>query len=166
MPSATETPGSRLRLQPVPLALRWLLAPASTPRSGASPPKTTACDPYEKRQASRCVHARGELRTFTINGLIRQKDISGLGVHAQAQKSIVPDLYHNHVPNPMLQRLVARGQTGLDAGRGFYDWSTCDVEGIRYWSSAKLERLMNQISGLDLGDGSNDQIRPQNTRQD
>src|SRR6266446_4354802 len=61
-----------------------------------------------------------------LNGLIQQKDISGLKPHADAQLSIVPALFHNHTPNPMLQAMVARGQTGLNAGRGFYDWTGTD----------------------------------------
>src|SRR5467141_783076 len=63
-----------------------------------------------------------------LNGLIQQKDISGLKPHADAQLSIVPALFHNHTPNPMLQAMVARGQTGLDAGRGFYNWTGTDPE--------------------------------------
>jgi len=77
-----------------------------------------------------------------LNGLIQQKDISGLKIHADAQRSIVPKLFHNAVPNPMLQAMVARGHTGLAAGRGFYDWSGCDVEGVRRQASSQLARLL------------------------
>jgi 3-hydroxybutyryl-CoA dehydrogenase len=41
-----------------------------------------------------------------LNGLIRQKDLSGLRIHADAQRSIVPALFHNGIPNPMLQAFV------------------------------------------------------------
>src|SRR5260370_33731188 len=51
-----------------------------------------------------------------LNGLIQQKDISGLKIHADAQESIVPKLFHNATPNPMLQTMVALGRTGLSAG--------------------------------------------------
>jgi len=33
-----------------------------------------------------------------LNGLIQQKDISGLKIHADAQESIVPKLFHNATP--------------------------------------------------------------------
>jgi 3-hydroxybutyryl-CoA dehydrogenase len=84
-----------------------------------------------------------------LNGLIQQKDISGLKIHADAQASIVPKLFHNAVPNPMLQAMVARGHTGLAAGKGFYDWSGCDVEGVRRQASSRLAKLLEFLdSGL------------------
>ena len=84
-----------------------------------------------------------------LNGLIQQKDISGLKIHADAQESIVPKLFHNAVPNPMLQTMVALGRTGLSAGRGFYDWSGCDVEAVRRQASSQLARLLEFLkSGI------------------
>ncbi len=80
-----------------------------------------------------------------VNGLLRQKDIGGLQIHADAQRSIVPELYHNGIPSPMLQSMVARGETGLAAGKGFYEWTGYDVEAVRRQSSSRLEELMNFI---------------------
>jgi 3-hydroxybutyryl-CoA dehydrogenase len=77
-----------------------------------------------------------------LNGLIQQKDISGLKIHADAQRSIVPRLFHNGVPNPMLQNMVRRGKSGLAAGTGFYDWSGCDVEAVRKQASSQLAKLL------------------------
>ncbi len=84
-----------------------------------------------------------------LNGLIQQKDISGLKIHADAQESIVPKLFHNATPNPMLQTMVALGRTGLSAGKGFYDWSGCDVEGVREQASSQLAKLLEFLqSGI------------------
>ena len=84
-----------------------------------------------------------------LNGLIQQKDISGLKIHADAQESIVPKLFHNAVPNPMLQTMVALGRTGLSAGKGFYDWSGCDAETVRKQASSQLARLLEFLkSGI------------------
>jgi 3-hydroxybutyryl-CoA dehydrogenase len=84
-----------------------------------------------------------------LNGLIQQKDISGLKIHADAQESIVPKLFHNATPNPMLQTMVALGRTGLAAGKGFYDWSGCDVEGVRRQASIQLAKLLEFLrSGI------------------
>jgi 3-hydroxybutyryl-CoA dehydrogenase len=80
-----------------------------------------------------------------LNGLIQQKDISGLKIHADAQRSIVPRLFHNGVPNPMLQNMVRRGTSGLAAGTGFYDWSGCDVEAVRRQASSRLAKLLEFI---------------------
>jgi 3-hydroxybutyryl-CoA dehydrogenase len=77
-----------------------------------------------------------------LNGLIQQKDISGLKIHADAQESIVPKLFHNATPNPMLQTMVALGRTGLSAGKGFYDWSGCDAEAVRKQASSQLAELL------------------------
>jgi 3-hydroxybutyryl-CoA dehydrogenase len=77
-----------------------------------------------------------------LNGLIQQKDVSGLKIHADAQESIVPKLFHNATPNPMLQTMVALGRTGLSAGKGFYDWSGCDVEAVRRQASSQLAKLL------------------------
>jgi 3-hydroxybutyryl-CoA dehydrogenase len=84
-----------------------------------------------------------------LNGLIQQKDISGLKIHADAQESIVPKLFHNATPNPMLQTMVALGRTGLSAGKGFYDWSGCDVEAVRKQASSQLATLLEFLrSGI------------------
>jgi len=77
-----------------------------------------------------------------LNGLIQQKDVSGLKIHADAQRSIVPKLFHNGAPNPMLQAMVHRGEEGLSAGRGFYDWSGCDKDLVRALASSRLARLL------------------------
>ena len=84
-----------------------------------------------------------------LNGLIQQKDISGLKIHADAQESIVPKLFHNATPNPMLQTMVALGRTGLSAGKGFYDWNGCDVEAVHRQASTQLAKLLEFLrSGI------------------
>jgi 3-hydroxybutyryl-CoA dehydrogenase len=84
-----------------------------------------------------------------LNGLIRQKDLSGLRIHADAQRSIVPALFHNGTPNPMLQAMVARGETGLDAGHGFYDWAGTDAEMERSRASRDFKLLQTFLATLD-----------------
>jgi 3-hydroxybutyryl-CoA dehydrogenase len=84
-----------------------------------------------------------------LNGLIRQKDLSGLKIHADAQRSIVPALFHNGIPNPMLQAMVARGESGLDAGRGFYDWTGANAEQERARASRDFALLQVFLDTLD-----------------
>ncbi len=76
-----------------------------------------------------------------LNGLIEQKDTSGLEIHALAQSSIVPELHSVDTPNPLIQDMVARGEVGLSAGKGFYDWDGCDVDLVRKQSSERLRKL-------------------------
>ncbi|MCZ6453738.1 MAG: 3-hydroxyacyl-CoA dehydrogenase NAD-binding domain-containing protein [Alphaproteobacteria bacterium] len=76
-----------------------------------------------------------------LNGLVQQKDISGLKIHADAQRSIVPELYPVDTPNPMIQDMVSRGEGGLGDGKGFYDWSGMDVGEIRARAGRRLRKL-------------------------
>lgn len=100
-----------------------------------------------------------------ITGLIEQKDISGLGIHAGAQASIVPELFHNRIPNPMLQSMVRNGETGAAAGRGFYDWTDCDVETARKQSSAQLARLTEFLDSGVLASAPQTRPKPRDSRR-
>jgi 3-hydroxybutyryl-CoA dehydrogenase len=77
-----------------------------------------------------------------ITGLLEQKDLAGLEMHAQAQRSIVPTLSHTGVPNPLVQRMVARGDVGVRSGRGFYDWHGRDTAARQRQASERLQRLL------------------------
>ena len=77
-----------------------------------------------------------------ITGLLEQKDLAGLEMHAQAQRSIVPTLSHNNVPNPVVQDMVARGDVGIQSGRGFYDWRERDGAATQRRASTRLRRLL------------------------
>jgi len=83
-----------------------------------------------------------------VTGLVQQKDIGGLTVHASAQRSIVPTLNHTGKPNPMLQAMVARGDTGLDTRRGFYDWTGLEASAVRGDATARLRVLLDTLDRL------------------
>lgn len=83
-----------------------------------------------------------------VTGLIEQKDISGLVIHAQSQRSIVPALAHDHTPNPLLQNMVARGEIGAKAGKGWYDWSGIDAQTA---TAAAAQRLKLLLTFLETG---------------
>ena len=100
-----------------------------------------------------------------VSGLIQQKDISGLGIHAGAQASIVPELFHNRVPNPMLQAMVKDGETGAAAGKGFYDWDGCDVETARKQSSAHLAKLTEFLDSGAFAPAPRTQPKPRDPRR-
>ena len=86
-----------------------------------------------------------------VTGLVLQKDVGGLTVHALAQRSIVPTLDHTGTPNRLLQDMVARGETGLDAGRGFYDWSGLDARKVREEAGARLRAVLDALAGMGGG---------------
>jgi len=83
-----------------------------------------------------------------ITGLILQKDIGGLAIHAKAQQSIVPALAHDRTPNTAVQAMIAGGATGLGAGKGFYDWSACDADSVRRQATGRLNALLDFLRDL------------------
>jgi 3-hydroxybutyryl-CoA dehydrogenase len=86
-----------------------------------------------------------------VTGLVEQKDLAGLTPHALAQRSIVPTLDHTGIPNAMLQAMVAGGDTGLDAGRGFYDWTGLDAGTVRADAASRLRALLDSLAALGSG---------------
>ena len=80
-----------------------------------------------------------------ITGLLEQKDLAGLTMHAQAQQSIVPTLAHTNVPNRYLQDMVARGDLGIATGKGFYDWSERDGKAVSRKAAERLKRLLEYL---------------------
>jgi len=100
-----------------------------------------------------------------INGLIAQKDLSGLSIHAGAQASIVPELLHNGVPNPMLQDMVKRGETGTAVGKGFYSWDGCDTEAVRKQASVQLAKLTEFLDSDVFKPAPRTQPKPRDPRQ-
>ena len=78
---------------------------------------------------------------MSVIGLIRQKDISGLEVHALVQRGLVPELCHSAESQPAIQRKLENGQLGIKTGVGFYDWRRTDVRAYRSRAAEKLARL-------------------------
>ena len=81
-----------------------------------------------------------------VTGLIEQKDIGGLQTHALAQAAIVPKLAHTHAPTRFVQDLPKRGETGLKAGLGFYDWTACDKAAVTAQASGRLMKLLDFLA--------------------
>ena len=77
-----------------------------------------------------------------VTGLLEQKDIGGLEIHAKAQRSIVPSLSHTGIPSPYLQNMVARGDLGVRSGKGFYDWTGRDPNEVQRQATERLLRLL------------------------
>ena len=89
-----------------------------------------------------------------IGGLLEQKDIGGLEIHADAQRSIVPALEHSGVPNRRLQEMVKRGENGIDSGLGFFDWRGTDTARAAQDASSRLKRLLGFLQSLGSRDAA------------
>ena len=82
-----------------------------------------------------------------VTGLLEQKDLAGLEIHAKAQRSIVPSLSHTGVPSSYLQNMVARGDLGVRSGKGFYDWTGRDPTEVQRTANERLQRLLAFLEG-------------------
>ena len=81
-----------------------------------------------------------------VTGLIEQKDLSGLVTTAATQRNLVPDLSHSGTPTQMLQEMVARGEVGAKSGKGFYDWTSRDVEAHQERAMKKMTQILELLA--------------------
>lgn len=65
-----------------------------------------------------------------VMGIFEKMDQSGLAIHHEVEKHLMPDLDRDTEPNPVITDLLARGETGMDAGKGVYDWTEVDDEAV------------------------------------
>ena len=79
---------------------------------------------------------------LSATGLILQKDLSGLQTTAKTHRELVPTFYHTRTPCALLQDMVARGELGVSAGKGFYDWTGRDVGALKARWADKLRRIL------------------------
>jgi len=100
-----------------------------------------------------------------ITGLILQKDIGGLAIHAKSQQGIVPSLAHDRTPNPDVQAMIAGGAAGLSAGKGFYDWGNCDAKAVREQSTGRLNQLLGFLKNLTATDRPATKPQPRDIRR-
>ncbi len=77
-------------------------------------------------------------------GTLESMDLVGLEQILRIHEYILPDLDHSPDPSPFLRELVARGDTGADAGRGFLAWEPGRARAVR----ARMDALL--IEGLKL----------------
>ncbi len=81
-------------------------------------------------------------------GMLEQRDWSGLDVHYHGMASVYPTLENSKVPLPVLAERVARGQTGVKAGKGFFDWTGKDIESVRKRKHRQLLELIATVERL------------------
>ncbi len=74
-------------------------------------------------------------------GPLKQRDINGLEMHVRVAGHLWKELGGWEEPLAYLQAMVERGETGLDSGKGYYDWSGKDPVEVR---SDKDEQLLQR----------------------
>lgn len=65
-----------------------------------------------------------------VMGIFEKMDQSGLAIQHEVEKRLLPELDRGTDPNPVVEELVERGETGTEAGRGVYDWSDVSVSEV------------------------------------
>jgi len=86
---------------------------------------------------------------YIAAGPILQKDMSGLDVNLAASQVVYPDLCNDATPIPTLVKKVAAGETGMKAGRGFYDWPPEKVAAEKARYQKALERGLAILTAED-----------------
>jgi len=82
---------------------------------------------------------------FTTAGPLKQRDINGLEMHARVAGHLWKELGDWEEPLAYLQAMVERGETGLDSGKGYYDWSGQDPTAVRSEKDEHLIRRTEQV---------------------
>ncbi|MDP6779119.1 MAG: 3-hydroxyacyl-CoA dehydrogenase NAD-binding domain-containing protein [Candidatus Latescibacteria bacterium] len=78
---------------------------------------------------------------FTTAGPLEQRDINGLNMHVRVASHLWKTLSGWEEALAYLQAMVDRGETGLEAGKGYYDWEGTDPQAIR---TSKDEQLLTR----------------------
>ena len=82
---------------------------------------------------------------FTTAGPLKQRDINGLSMHVRVASHLWKELAGWEEPLAYLQAMVERGETGLDSGKGYYDWSGQDPTEVRSEKDEHLIRRTEQV---------------------
>ena len=82
---------------------------------------------------------------FTTAGPLKQRDINGLSMHVRVAGHLWKELGGWEEPLAYLEAMVERGETGLDSGKGYYDWSGQDPTAVRSEKDEHLIRRTEQV---------------------
>jgi len=70
-------------------------------------------------------------RRFSVAGLFEMLDLNGLDVGLAVGEQLAPEIASSDEGLPVLRNLVARGEVGVKAGKGFYAWTPESVADLR-----------------------------------
>ena len=82
---------------------------------------------------------------FTTAGPLKQRDINGLKMHVNVASHLWQELGGWEEPLAYLKAMVERGETGLDAGRGYYNWAGQEPTAVRSEKDEQLIRRTEQV---------------------
>lgn len=82
---------------------------------------------------------------FITAGPLKKRDINGLKMHVSVAGHLWKELGGWEEPLAYLQAMVERGETGLDAGKGYYDWTGQDPTAVRSEKDEELIKRTEQV---------------------
>jgi 3-hydroxybutyryl-CoA dehydrogenase len=75
-------------------------------------------------------------------GPCENMDLIGLELVEQIQSYLLADLCDAHEPQPVIRKLLAQGNTGMNTGRGFYDWRERDPAALLAQRDTQIARQL------------------------
>jgi 3-hydroxybutyryl-CoA dehydrogenase len=82
---------------------------------------------------------------FTTAGPLEQRDINGLSMHVKVATHLWKTLSSWEDALAYLQEMVAQGNTGLESGKGYYDWKGRNAADIRSEKDEQLLKRTRQV---------------------
>jgi 3-hydroxybutyryl-CoA dehydrogenase len=86
---------------------------------------------------------------YVAAGPILQKEMSGLDVNYLASATVFPDLCNDAKPVASLAAKVKAGETGMKAGKGFYDWPAAEIARAKARYQLALRRGLEILKAED-----------------
>ena len=84
-----------------------------------------------------------------IMGIFEKMDHSGLHIHREVERSLMPDLDRGTDPNAVVETLLESGHRGTETGKGIYDWAEMDLTTVESDRDRSLLALLELYETLD-----------------
>lgn len=88
-------------------------------------------------------------RRLPVTGPIESADVAGLGTMHAFAEYLQPDLNTDPEPPDAIAELVEAGHDGPSAGKGVYDWTERDADGLLEEREAELFRYLEKDRGQE-----------------
>lgn len=82
---------------------------------------------------------------MALTGPIEQRDVNGLDIHYDIASYLYEDLNNETTPSLLLKEKVDKGETGVKAGKGFYDWENVNRNQYEQDKNKQLIELIQSM---------------------
>jgi 3-hydroxyacyl-CoA dehydrogenase len=86
-----------------------------------------------------------------VLGIFEKMDQSGLGIHHEVEKRLMPTLDRGTEPNDAVTELLENGDDGWESGKGIYDWTDVSREEVTRNRDAALLDLLTLYREANTG---------------